>query len=594
VSTTNALLRGAAIAIAVAGFVDPAITMSGSVRPKLAVAIAQPSVEADRVRARLRADLESSFEIRPAIASDIDAAIVIGNRYVGEPVPEKLPIATVTIVEESASVRIARVDAPPDVPAATAIHVGVDLEARAADGRTTDVIVRIGGLEVGRVSHRWDEVRPKPDTADQVRPKPDITHDGRPAVQRWRTALDVVPVGAAPYVVRIEAITSDSRAVADTLVDLRREPFRVQFYEPRPSWAATFVRRALESDARFEVAGISYSSRGIAARTQGDVPLGDPRLDQVDVVIVGGLDKLLAGDVRSLDRFMRERGGAVVLLPDERITGGPSLDLFAGAATERLLERPAKLAVEPPAASIAASELLVIHAGGPGAAVLASLPGGDVQPVVVSVARGDGRLLVSGAMDAWRFRAADHMAFDRFWQSAIAGLALSVPAPVSIGVEPPLLWPGGRSDVTVRLRSHREGPISATLNGNQPIRLTPGAEAGVFHGTIATGVAAGHLRLDVTAGDANSLTASRSVVVQAGVRPLSPGPTPSLAMLSSSHHGIDVTAGRLADVERFVRRAAVPSVARVEHRPMRSLWWLVPFISCLCAEWWMRRRRGLR
>jgi hypothetical protein len=28
--------------------------------------------------------------------------------------------------------------------------------------------------------------------------------------------------------------------------------------------------------------------------------------------------------------------------------------------------------------------------------------------------------------------------------------------------------------------------------------------------------------------------------------------------------------------------------------PMRSWWWVVPFIACLSGEWWLRRRAGLR
>ncbi len=588
---TTALLRGVAIAIAVAGLVDPAITMSGSLRPKLAVVIAQPSAEADRVRARLTVDLKSSFEIRPAIASDVDAAIVVGSRYVDGPVSEKLPIATVTIAGESSSVRIVRVDTPVDVPAATAIRMTVDLEGRDVAGRTTDLVARIGGIEAGRVSHRWDEVRLKPDTTNDVRLKPGTTAVA--PVQRWRTALDVVPVGAAPYVLRIEAVTGEARAVADTLVDLRREPFRAQFYEPRPSWAATFVRRALESDARFQVAGISYSSRGIAARTQGEVPLADPRLDAVDVVIVGGLDRLSAGDVRSLDRFMRERGGAVVLLPDERVGGGPAADLLPGEAIERLLEQPAKLAVEPPAASIAASELLLIHPHGPDATIVASLPGRDAEPVIVSLPRGAGRLLVSGAMDAWRFRAADQQAFDRFWQSAISGLALSTRQPVSVTVDPSVVSPGGEARVTVQVRSPGDEPVSATF-GDQPVRLVPSAERGVFHATVVAGPAQSRMPLRVEVGGANPHSASRSVVVRQDARPPGSAASVPLALMSSSHHGIDATPERLADVERFIRGVVAASTAPVEHRPMRSPWWLVPFIGCLCAEWWVRRRRGLR
>jgi paraquat-inducible protein B len=28
-------------------------------------------------------------------------------------------------------------------------------------------------------------------------------------------------------------------------------------------------------------------------------------------------------------------------------------------------------------------------------------------------------------------------------------------------------------------------------------------------------------------------------------------------------------------------------------RPMRSPYWLIPFVACLAGEWWLRRRTGL-
>ena len=96
----------------------------------------------------------------------------------------------------------------------------------------------------------------------------------------------------------------------------------------------------------------------------------------------------------------------------------------------------------PPAASLQASELLVLRALPPGSDVVARVPGSDGSPVIVSMPRGDGRLLLSGAMDAWRFRAADNGAFDRFWQSTIAGLALAVPPPIALSVDPPILASG--------------------------------------------------------------------------------------------------------------------------------------------------------
>jgi hypothetical protein len=439
----------------------------------------------------------------------------------------------------------------------------------------TDVSVRIAGLEVGRASHRW--------TSDR---------------DRWRAGIDAVPVGEPPFALRVEATLVDGEAVtednvADTSVDVRRNAFRVQVDEPRPSWATTFVRRALEADARFQVASLGFSSPGISATTRDEVPLNDARLDTFDAVIVGGVERLSAADVRSLDRFMRERGGAVVLVPDLRIGGWPVRDLLPIEMAERLLERSAKLSVMPPLAAIDASELLVMSNLVPGSQVVAKTPGSAAAAIIVSMPHGDGRLLVSGAMDAWRFRAADAAAFDRFWQATIAGLALAVPPPLTISVEPPLMRPGERGDVIVRVRSNGDEPVRASIDG-QPIRLRPEPEAGVFRGTFTASAAPGRSTLDVHAAGTQPRSASRTLLVQSDVRRARPSSAPSLAMLASSHRGIDVSPDRIAEVERFVRSAAASPRATVVGHPMRSLWWVVPFAACLSAEWWLRRRRGLR
>src|SRR5262249_32758129 len=158
--------------------------------------------------------------------------------------------------------------------------------------------VRVGGLEVGRATHVWNGER-----------------------DRWHADVDAVPVGEPPFIVRAEAQPLDGEKTpldnaADVLVDVRRTPLRVQVYEPRPSWAATFVRRALESDGRFQVAGLSATSRSIATRSGEAAALTSAALNAFDVVIVGGLERLTAAEAYALERFMREREGAVVLVPD--------------------------------------------------------------------------------------------------------------------------------------------------------------------------------------------------------------------------------------------------------------------------------------
>ena len=628
------LLRVAAIASAVAGVVDPAMMMSGATRPRLAVvvSIAEPPELplAGRVRDRLVRSLGAAYEIVPQIDSNTAAAIVIGDRYPDEPVRESLPVATVTIANETGPVlsarrilgqaqdeprvegprvRVVRVETPREVPAATAIHVDVEVEGLAAGGRTTDVTARIAGLEVGRASHQW--------SADR---------------ERWRAGIDVVPIGEPPWIVRVDARTpvvsgspsltlatsgrnvaegettagtaSSTRSArlkasrsmldgADTSVDLRRNAFRVEVYEPRPSWAATFVRRALEADARFQVESVSFSSRGIAARTRDDVPLSDPRIDAFDVLIVGGLDRLSAADVRSLDRYMRERRGAVVLLPDLGIDRWPVRELLPVAPlTERLLEQPVKLETTKGVASLEVSELLVPGNLTPGIDLVSSVAGSDPSPVIVSMPHGGGRLLLSGAMDAWRFRAADGGAFDRFWQATIAGLALAAPPPIDVSVVPPLLGPGERGEVIVRLLE--DAPVSASIDGDQAIRLRPEPETGVFRGTFTARGTPGRSTIEVLAAGARRRTASRTLLVQADVRRVTPGAAPALSMLASSHRGIDVAPDRIADLERFVRGAVASPRSVVVRHPMRSGWWMIPFAVCLSAEWWVRRRRGLR
>ena len=622
----SVLLRIVAIIIAVAGLIDPAMALSGASRARIAIVARQPpEPAADGVRDRLARDLGSAYEIVPQLTSDAAAAIVIGDRCPDESVPDALLVATVTTPADPLSgARIVRVDAPREIPAVTVIPLGVAIEGARLAGHTIDVTAVIAGLEVGRASHTWAE-----------------------GETRWHASIDAVPVGAPPYLMTVRlsdsaTATSDTKPdttearadTADVVVDVRRALLRVQFYDARPSWATTFLRRALEADARFQVAGLGFSSRGVSVQTGGAVPLGDPRLDAFDVVIVGGLDRLSAADTRALDRYMRERGGAVVVVPDQRIESGPARDLVAGSErvsgsvrlqpsldharggpervegpdiVERLLEQPATLTVSTPAASLRASELLVISPLPAGSEAIAHVPGGDPSiasgssraasrggpaPVIVLMPRGDGRLLLSGAMDAWRFRATDNGAFDRFWQSTIAGLALAVPPAIDISIEPPLLRPGERAGVIVRVRSRDVTSVSASID-EQPIRLRPEPEAGLYRGHFSAG-APGRAIVEARVTGAAPSSASRTLLVQAGARRAGAFAAPSLSMLASSHRGIDVTPDRIAELEQFVRTAVAAPLAMQLRHPMRSVWWILPFAGCLSAEWWLRRRRGLR
>src|SRR5260370_38301538 len=78
----SGMLRALAMAIAGAGVVDPAVTLTGSTLARLAVVEQEPtSLVSAGVRSQLVRDLGGAYEIVPEITSDAAAAIVNGERY---------------------------------------------------------------------------------------------------------------------------------------------------------------------------------------------------------------------------------------------------------------------------------------------------------------------------------------------------------------------------------------------------------------------------------------------------------------------------------------------------------------------------------
>ena len=104
---------------------------------------------------------------------------------------------------------------------------------------------------------------------------------------------------------------------------------------------------------RFDVAAVSYPSRGVKVST-GDVPaLSSRLLNRLDAVIVGGIDLLSEADRAALDRFMRERSGSVVLLPDAQVADARlHAWMGIGRPREMLLERGVPLSMMAPLPAI--------------------------------------------------------------------------------------------------------------------------------------------------------------------------------------------------------------------------------------------------
>lgn len=586
------LLRAAAVAIALAALVDPPLALMARSRPRLAVTVLQPvDPAAARVRDRLARDLRADFDVAPGPDPDAAAAVVVGDRYPLLPSPFSQTTSTVTIDGNlGLGARITSVKTPRAVPRGTTIQLEVDLDGSAANGSTSLVTVSAGAIghpdvDVARASHTWTT-----------------------ANRRVSLRLDAVPLDLPPWHLRVrlsDASQPTTVATSDVLVE-EAAPLRVLFYEPRPSWIATFVRRALERDPRFAVSGLDYASRGIRISSGDEASLDPPTLRQVAAVIVGGLDRLAVADRDLLDRFARARGGSLVLLPDAPIGSGPARDWLPPNSRQVLLERAGPLSVAGPLPAIQAAEILtfsgarVLGATVPGAKVLASMSGSG-EAVVTLTPHGTGRLLVSGALDAWRYRADNEAAFDRFWRSAIAGVALAAPPPVDVEITPAVMSPGETARVVARI--HRSafaaapaGPlrVSARLETGEPIRLWPEPGADVFSGSFVAGGPALQ-RVTVSAGEdqATVVSGSALVAIDPAARRAEPF-GPPLAMLAASRGGIDVTPDHLPDLEAYLRREVSAAPVRMTTHPMRSGWWILPFAACLGGEWWLRRKRGLR
>ncbi len=522
---TRLLLRSVALAIAIAAFVDPPLGLTAREGPRIAITLQRPDdARSVGVRDRLVRDLRSDFDVVSGPDRDAPAAIVIGDRYPERPArfPQRTSTVTIDAIHREAAAHIAAVRAPRAVPRGTRIQLEVDLHAIGVDRSTSVVTVSAGAvgrpdIEVARASHTWAA-----------------------GAEHVSLRLDAMPLDLPPWHLRVrlaEAGRPSTVETSDVLVE-EASPLRVLFYEPRPSWMATFVRRALERDERFVVSGLDYPSRGIRISSGEMASLDDSTLRQFTAVIVGGLDRLTVADRDLLDRFARERGGSLVLLPDARPGSGPASEWMPSAGThEVLLERPAVLSV--------------------------------VAPL-----------------------------FDRFWQSAIAGVALATPAPIEVEITPAIARPGETTRLVARV--HRvafaaTGPmqVSARLDTGEPLRLWPEAGVDVFSGSFVPSSTAPQ-RVTVTAsmGEARVAIGSAFVTIDPAARRAEP--IVPLAMLAASRGGIDVPPERLADLESYLRREVTASRVQSATHPMRSGWWMLPFAACLGGEWWLRRKRGLR
>jgi hypothetical protein len=304
---------------------------------------------------------------------------------------------------------------------------------------------------------------------------------------------------------------------------------------------------------------------------------------------------------------VRRRGGTVVLLPDRR-PSGPYLELMPRVQFEELLVNTPIAVRSNAGGSLRASELAIPGGDAGSYELLASADHGKTaRPVVVGYPEGAGLVIFSGALDAWRFRAADATAFSSFWRSRVAEAALAAPRWIEIEINPSVVRPGETVTIRARLRATefddrtlplRMPSVSASLvsadGREQPLRLWPNAETGVFEGSLEAPASGRYdVRVSADADRADQAGHADDVltVMDDAVRPAVANGADRDQLVANATGGVVADASDLAPIERYLRSLSRSSVQETRH-PTRSPWFVVLFAALLSSEWAIRRRRG--
>jgi len=585
--TIRGLLRTAAFLIAGAAVIDPAVPTTASAPVPVSLR-ATGDATASQVR-EVREQLESSlkFAVNFDPVGSPAATVLVGNRPEPGFVSDDVPVSTISSARpRSPNVRIASASDPSPVIAGWSAIVDVVIEGSGVAGRTTEVVLEQNGVETSRVSHAWTK------------------EDERFAT---RLTCPFTAPGVAMLAVRAKP-TAGETTLDDNAVDLRgvaeSRVLRVAAYDPRPSWTSAFVRRVLEADPMFEVSTIVKASKDVDVRT-GHPPgrITVDAFEPYDLIVVGAPEELTAGESDALSSFGRERGGAVLLLPDRRPSGAYLGLVGASGFDEVLLDKPVELESRG-AGQLRGSEF-ALPKGTEAVSILAAIRQGESsRPVVVSVPAGRGQIMFSGALDAWRFRGADDEGYARFWRQLVALAAMAAPRRLELSLHPGIATPGTpitvradvrRTEVEQQGANRRSDPaISATViaaNGSTtPVRLWPTAEAGVYEGRFDAAAAG---RYDVRASLDSRVTADSPLVISDTARMLHARDDEGLQLVARTTGGVAVTGDALGPLEASLGALHRPAI-RTSFPVMRSPWWMVAFVALLCAEWTERRRRGNR
>ena len=611
-------LRWIAIAIAVTAAIDPVMIVSRAGRPLVAVVASDP-LRDSAASARVIASLGSEANVVAGPFGGADATVIVGESLPANAMESATPVFAVV---PSGSVRpaIELVSAPRTTTLDAVIAVSATISVGA--GQSVDVALRSGDVELDRKTIR---------AAVSARHAAVELHAAAPdtGVQHLRL---VIADAAGP--VGVSSGVGD--ATADITVDVRPRRWNVLFFDARPSWSSRFVRMAVERDPRFSVAGRMMTSRAFASDA-GSPPSqveDDAPLRGYDAIVIGGPGALSDKAAQGLERFMRNRGGSVVLLMDDSASAGASPVVRLTGAQRWTLhaenEAPARITAvswdgrilrasqvaspdRAPAGMTVIAEARAVVGVKPRAVTSRAVAAGasateraiaDTIPraALWATSVGAGRLVVSGALDAWRFRDSTLSNFDRVWQDLIADVSARSPQPIAISA-PDAVRPGETMMVRVTLRdvalraiaapsarASVSGTLVASTGARTPLRLWPAGSIGEFEAAVRAPDAPGVLHIEVTSG---ADRASLPFVGSASASAPSSAARSSLIPWVQGNGGKIFRSDALGGLPDAIRGATSFAPRAEPWHPMRSPWWIVPFALLLSVEWYSRRRQGL-
>ena len=581
-------LRAIAVVIAATALIDPLVSSTRSVKPEIALVTANDVADA-ALASRVAEQLSRLFTVISAPFADAAATVIVGNHVPSDFREYSAPIFAVAPDTTGTQLTIESISTPQRAPLDARVPVIIVVNVRGAKGKAIDAHLVLNDVSIDALS-------------------PTVTTD----VARLEIPLSFVPT--ANGVVSVRAVArvhgeSDSSS-ASAVVEIREKKWAVLFFDTRPSWMSTFVRRATERDVRFVVTSRVNTSTNVSTDAgRPPASLSDAMVNELyDAIVVGAPESLSERDADGLENFMRRRGGSVVLLFDQLKSGKYERLVDFGAWKQQTNSQPTIIAAASDTIAMRASEWMWPSRLPATSTVLArsnvrARDSSTAHPIVWTASVGAGRLIVSTALDAWKFRDSKQSGFDKFWQTVIGDAASASPAAIELRLPSTIIHPGSLNDITLTSRAaslaelkvgravHSSASVSlASPTGSSTIRMWPDGAPGVFHGSLRAPTVPGVYRITASADGA---TTEGSLVVASHSPRSNPAALDLLSAVAESNGGHLIFADKLDQLTSEINRSLRAGVRRVAWYPMRSAWWIVPFALALAAEWWLRRRSGL-